>query len=125
MAEETCMLRSFPRQFEAELMHGRLIQAGIDARLARSGGKGPWRLEVPAAVEAQARAVLDEDQSALVEELFADDPDEAAVDRSRCPSCGSDDRVDLRETQNRILRAMGRPYWMKRWRCRTCGTRWR
>jgi hypothetical protein len=124
MAEETRMLRSFPRQFEAELMHGRLVQAGIDARLATTGGKGPWRLEVPAALEAEAQALLDEDQSSLVDELFADD-EEPVVDPARCPSCGSDDRIDLRETQNRILRAMGRPYWMKRWSCRICGTRWR
>jgi hypothetical protein len=117
--EDTRTLRSFPQQLEAELAQGRLV-------LVSSGRRGPWKIEIPAEHEAAAVALLEEDQSALVDELFAGEPDDSPEsDPTRCPRCESSDRADLREEQGRILRAMGRPYWMKRWRCRSCGTRWR
>jgi hypothetical protein len=115
---------SFGALYQAEIAWGRLTAEGIEARIVAVNRRGPWRVVVPAEQEARSQALLREDHSALVDELFGADP-AAVLPEGVCPRCGAPDATDLRKEPGMLFQLTGRPFWANRWRCPQCKLRWR
>jgi len=115
----------FPQQYRAELVRGRLLAEGIEARVRARGRRGPWQVCVASNLEAHAREVLGRDHSDLLEEVFGGELEPGDPPEERCPHCGAMGAIDLRQRPGLLYKILGTPFWAARWQCPLCRQRWR
>ena len=130
-------IAAFHSAHEAHLARGRLEAEGIsviitgehlaDLTTAYGGGGGAVTLEVPADQADRARKILSRDYSIDVETDAGGDP--PGESERTCPDCGSASVLDLRAGHKPSLWSIlfGAPGNLigSRFKCLTCGQRWR